>query len=232
MSASDEAARIRAEYERREREIGRDFYSLAKPPNLFTRQHQERAFLRAIDGAGMLPLAEKKILEVGCGLGQWISMFEELGARREHIAGIDLDAVRIDEAQRRYPAADLRAGDATKLPWADASFDLVFQSTVFSSILDGDMRTAVAGEMRRVLRPGGVILWYDLRYDNPGNKNVRGINARELRELFPGMRAELEAVTLATPIVRRIVPRFWLAAAALERLKLLNTHFVATLRER
>lgn len=231
MTANEtEAARIRAEYERREREIGRGFYALTKPSNLFIRHGQERALLRGLERAGALPLAEKRILEVGCGRGQWLGVFEDFGATRGKLAGIDLDAGRVAEAKERYPGADLRSGDATKLPWPDASFDLVFQSTVFTSILDAGVRAAIASEMLRVLAPGGAVLWYDFRYDNPGNAAVRGIGAREIEQLFAGCRVQLESATLAPPIARRLVPLSWLAAAGLERLRVLNTHLFGVIR--
>jgi SAM-dependent methyltransferase len=228
--AEAEAKRIRAEYERREREIGRDFYALTSPPNLFTRHGQERALLRGLARADALPLGDKRILEVGCGRGQWFSVLEDFGARRERLAGIDLDPGRIGEAQQRYAGADLRVGDATQLPWENCTFDVVFQSTVFSSILDPSVRRAVADQMMRVVRPTGVIVWYDLRYDNPRNRHVRGISAHEIRLLFGRFTVDLESVTLATPLARTLVARSWLAAAIIERLGVANTHYLGVAR--
>jgi SAM-dependent methyltransferase len=227
-----EAARIRAEYERREREIGRDFYALTSPPNLFARHGQERALLRGLRTANALPLESKRILEIGCGRGQWFGVFEDFGAVRQQLAGIDLDATRVGEAHARWPDADIRVGDATSLPWSDDSFDIVFQSTVFTSILDDEVRRACAREMLRVLARGGSIIWYDFRYDNPSNANVRGIPTREIAALFPSCTVNVEPVTLAPPLARRIVPHSWLLARGLERLRVLNTHLLAVIRAR
>lgn len=233
MTASEtEAERIRREYERRERELGRDYYALTNVPNLFIRQGQQRALLRGLTRAGLLPLRDCRLLEIGCGRGQWFSLFEDFGARRENLAGIDLDAARVGDARARYESADLRVGDATQLPWAAASFDLVFQSTVMTSILDAEVRASVASEMLRVLAPAGTILWYDFRYNNPANSSVRGVSGDEIATLFPGCAIELEPVTLAPPIVRRLVPRSWLLAAGLERLRVLNTHLLGVIRRR
>src|SRR5512139_1133820 len=131
-----EAKRILAENQRREREIGSGFYELTRPANLFLRHGQERALLGALESANLLPLADRRILEVGCGKGQWLSVFQDFGALQTSLSGIDVDQTRIDAARARFAAADLRVGDASHLPWADRSFDLVFQSTVFTSILD------------------------------------------------------------------------------------------------
>ena len=227
-----EAKRILAEYERREREIGRDYYSLTRPANLFVRHGQQRALLDALVRSALLPLNRRRILEVGCGLGKWLSVFEEFGARREQLSGIDLDAARIDETRTRFPHADLQVGDATQLPWADGVFDIVFQSLVFTSILDPNVRSAIAAEMLRVLAHDGVILWYDFRYNNPSNPNVEGVDASDIHRLFPKCGVHLERVTLAPPISRRLVPFSWLTASVVERLRLFNTHYFGVIRPR
>jgi len=227
-----EAERIRAEYQRREREIASDFYSLTRPANLFTRHYQQQGLLRALTRAGMLPLADRRILDVGCGRGGWLAMLDDFGARHENVAGIDLDPSRLEDAKRQFPKMDLRAGDAAQLPWETGTFDLVLQSVVFTSILDRAVRVMVAREMRRVLASGGALLWYDFRYNNPQNPNVRGIAPREIRELFPDCSVELERVTLAPPIARRLVPVSWFVATALEHLRVFNTHLFALIRPR
>ena len=71
---------------------------------------------------------------------------------------------------------------------ADGDYDLVMQSTMFASILDKQMKVQIAREMLRVLRLKGYILWCDFRVDNPSNPDVRGIRAKEVRDLFPTCR--------------------------------------------
>ncbi len=229
--AETETERILREYERREREIPADFYALSRPANLFSYQGQQRAVRAALERARAFPLESRQILDVGCGRGQWLSHFEVLGARRDNIAAIDLDPSRVVVAQERFPGADVRIGDAAHLPWDDSSFDLVTQSTVFTSILDAPVRAAVAAEMLRVLKPSGVIVWYDFLFDNPNNKNVRGVGRREVRQLFPDCTVHLCRTTLAPPLARRIVPVSWPLARFLEQLRLLNTHYLGTIRK-
>ena len=228
-----EADRIAAEYERRAREVPADRYSPASPAQLQHRQSRERAVLALLRSAGLLPLAGRRILDVGCGYGQWLADFETWGADRGALAGIDLLADRVEVARARLePGADLRAGDASSLPWAAESFDLVVQSTVFSSILDGGMRAAVAREMARVLAPGGAVLWCDFFVDNPRNPAVRGVRRGEIEALFPGFGCELRRTTLAAPLARVVAPRSQLAATLIEALRVLNTHYVGLLRRR
>jgi ubiquinone/menaquinone biosynthesis C-methylase UbiE len=228
-----EAERIRAEYERRAGEIADARYSPADPAALFIRQTVERASLSALRRAGLLPLTGRRIADVGCGGGQWLVDFETWGADRELLAGIDLVEERAEACGARLPGADVHAGDASALPWADRSFDIVLQSMLMSSVLDPAMRAAVSAEMARVLAPGGSILWYDFFVDNPRNASVRGIARRELGELFEGFEIDWRRTTLAPPLVRALVPRGASAlAGALQSLRLLDTHAIAVLRRR
>lgn len=225
MNHQAEQARILAEYARRTREIPADYYSLLRPVNLFRRHGVERALARGLTQAGLVSLDECRALEIGCGSGQWLSTLEEFGVRRENLAGIELDPTRQARCAARFAGADVRRGDARQLPWPDAHFSVVLQATVFTSILDPDLRRAVAREMLRVLQPGGCILWYDFLYNNPGNPHVRGVGRREIAGLFPGCRLRLRRITLAPPLAARLVPICWSAARLLEKLRLLNTHY-------
>jgi hypothetical protein len=85
--------------------------------------------------------------------------------------------------------------------------------------------------MLRVLKPDGVVVWYDFLFDNPRNANVRGVNAGEIRRLFAGCRLDLRRITLAPPLARRIVPLSWSLARFLEHLRILNTHYLSVIRK-
>ena len=186
-----------------------------------------------------MPLDGKWFLDVGCGAGLQLLEFETWGVRREDLAGLDLNDDRVRRARARLcssPAAggkgaDIRVADAVHLPWPNATFDVVHQSVVFTSIVDADVKKAVAAEMLRVLKPGGVVTWYDFLFDNPKNASVKRVGAREIRSLFPGCTVSLKRVTLAPPIARRLVPIAWLAAVLLEQMVFLNTHYLGIIRK-
>jgi ubiquinone/menaquinone biosynthesis C-methylase UbiE len=169
------------------------------------------------------------VLDVGCGYGQWLADLETLGAERRLLAGIDLVPERVEKARARLGGADIREGDASELPFEDGAFDLVLQSMMFSSILDASVKRRAAAEMARVLAPGGLVLWYDFFVNNPRNPNVRGVGRREVEELFPGFDLRWRRVTLAPPLLRALVPRLRPLAGALQGLRVLNTHALATL---
>ena len=230
MSA-DEADRIRAEYARRTSGTLEDRYEPTRPENVFSSQAIERASIDALRRARMLPLRERRILDVGCGYGQGLAGFDAWGADRADLAGLDLVAERAAAAARRFPEADVREGDATALPWPDGTFDIVAQSMMFSSILDADVRARAAAEMARVLRGGGVVLWYDFFVDNPRNDQVAGMRKREIARLFPGFELDLRRVTLAPPLARRIVPRSRPLGSLLEAVRMLDTHYIGTLQK-
>jgi len=226
-----ETERILAEYERRGQQLPRDRYCISRPVNQFFSQQTQRACLRALSRAGMFPLRGRRVADIGCGGANWLLVFAQWGVWPEDLAGIDLIPGRIESARKKIPAADLHSGDAERLPWPDESFDVVTQFVVFTSILSAEMRQQVAREMLRILRPGGMILWYDFRFKNPQNPSVRAMRAGEVRSLFPGCAIDLRRVTLAPPIARRVVPISWMTALFLEKIPFLRTHYLAAIHK-
>jgi ubiquinone/menaquinone biosynthesis C-methylase UbiE len=229
VTSQTETARILREYERRSETIPSGFYSLDQPANYFAHCQLARAIISLLDRRGLLPIKGKKILDIGCGTGNWLLEYLQWGAMPADLHGIDLDSARIAEARLRIQGATLQAGDASSLSFADNSIDLVSQFTVFSSILDDKMKRAVAAEMLRVVRPGGAILSYDLRVCNSANPAVREISLNEIRRLFPGLQLEARRITLAPPIARLIAPHSWITASVLERVSALCSHNLALL---
>jgi ubiquinone/menaquinone biosynthesis C-methylase UbiE len=231
MNLVTDLTRISAEYQRRARDIPSGFYSWAKPANLMMHQQAARGCIRMLDRASLFPLHGRRIADIGCGEGSWLLEFLQWGADPAALCGIDLMPERVDNARIRIPQADLRTGSASELPWPDESFDIVSQFTVFTSILDADLRRAVAAEMLRVLKPGGAALWFDFRFSNPRNSQVRGIQAAEIRSLFPGCPVALAPVLLAPPLARSIAGWSWPLAETLQGLPFLCTHYAGLIRK-
>jgi ubiquinone/menaquinone biosynthesis C-methylase UbiE len=229
--AGSDTIRIRAEYERRAREIPADFYAWSRPSNLLLHEHALRGCIPMLHRASLFPLREHRIADLGCGEGTWLLEFVQWGADPTALCGIDLSVDRIATARRRLPQADFRVGSASQLPWPDQSFDLVSQFTVFTSILDPALKQAIAAEMLRVLKPGGAVLWFDFRVNNPANPHVRGIPAREIRSLFAGCHVELASALLAPPLGRRIAGWSWPLAELLHSFPFLRTHYAGLIRK-
>ena len=222
--------RLRAEYLRREQRFaGQDIYTLFNLANLFIVQQRQRAVLALLRREGFYPLAKRRILEVGCGAGGVLHEFLSFGADPQYLYGVDLLDWRVTKAKALSPHLPLACADGQDLPYPDGCFDLVLQYTVFTSILDDNVKRRIAQEMRRVLKPNGLILWYDY-WLNPANPNAKGIRPTEVRALFPGACFSFHRITLAPPITRRLASRSWLACYVLERLRILNTHYLVAIR--
>jgi len=223
-----ERQRLRVEYQRRA-QINSDLYSPWQPAEIFFKSGRKAVAAAMLNEARVFPRTRDRCLEVGCGSGGWLADLISWGVRDSDLHGIDIDPVRIRRAKEIWSAADLRVGDAADLPWDDGTFSLVISSTVFTSVLDHDVRALIANEIVRVLAPGGALLWYDFAFDNPQNAQVRGIGRREIRKLFVQLAGNIRSVTLAPPLARLIVPRSWALATLLEAIPFLRTHLLAVL---
>lgn len=228
-----EEARLAAVYARRQETVPADRYTYFNRANLVMIQDREWRVLRLLTRHGWTSLTGKTILEIGCGAGPWLRDFVRWGAEPENVAGIDLLPDLIAEARRRCPeAVRLQCSSATATDFPDASFDLVLQSTVFTSVLDAASKRQLAAEMLRLVKPEGLILWYDFRVDNPWNRDVRGVNRAEIRDLFPGCDIDLRGATLAPPLVRLLAPYSFLACYLLAKIPFFCTHYVGAIRKR
>lgn len=147
--------------------------------------------------------------------------------------GIDLLEERIEAARATSPEMNWHVGSAHALSMAAASSDLILCFTVFSSILDDALCSAIAEEMWRVLAPSGFILWYDFTYNNPANRAVRGMPLSKVHSFFPkGSIVDVQRIMLAPPLARLIAPHAYWLARALERCKVLNTHLLVTIQKK
>jgi ubiquinone/menaquinone biosynthesis C-methylase UbiE len=229
-AADLEEARLRQVYARRAASAPR--YSWFDPGHLFMVQELERRMLEALRRHDMAFLPPKRILEVGCGNGYWLREFIKWGATPENLLGVDLLRERVAHARSLSPAGvTFKGGNGTRLDCADKSFDIVLQATVFTSIRDFAVRQKVAAEMLRVLKPGGVVLWYDFHVDNPHNSDVRGIKSKEVKKLFADCRIDLEKIILAPPLLRRLAPHTWLGCHLLSAIPWLCTHYLGTIQK-
>jgi ubiquinone/menaquinone biosynthesis C-methylase UbiE len=231
-AVEQEIERIRAEYQRRAASSelsGR--YSLFNEAALLQTHSLERHLLALLKRHACADFRNKKILDIGCGMGMQLQRFTAYGAKPSNLSGIDLLNARIEVARSLNPAIDWRTGSAHRLPYPDASFDVVTLFVVFSSILDSTLRKTIADEVWRVRKAGGLILCYDFAYSNPRNRAVEGISRRHILELFDrkGARYTFRRLTLAPPIARVITPRAYWLANTLEQLKFLNTHLLCVI---
>ena len=118
-------------------------------PKMLLQQRLERNGISASD------IANKKVLDSGCGGGRYSVAWRLLGAAP--VVGLDISPVNIDDASRRVEMADLdqvtfQAGNVLDLPFAENEFDIVFSNGVLHHTTDWEKGVS---ELVRVLKPGG-----------------------------------------------------------------------------
>ena len=99
-------------------------------------------------------LAGARVLEIGCGVGRYLEKLAELAPL---VVGLEYDLDRAREAARRLDHPRVVNAANERLPFADASFDLVLSNEVIEHVADD---RASAAEMVRVLARGGRIVLF------------------------------------------------------------------------
>lgn len=96
----------------------------------------------------------KDVLDVASGEGYGAALLANVSRR---VVGVEIDAACVAHARAAYVADNLEfiAGNAQSLPLPDATFDVVISFETLEHVRD---QGAFFGEVRRVLRPGGVLL--------------------------------------------------------------------------
>ncbi len=204
-SKENEISAIEERYQRRTNQSGQNYYNPLSASVYMASQELERILITKILTPNLSPLSEKTLLEVGCGHGINLLGFIKLGFKPENLTGNELLDERVTSARLKLPSKiNIIAGDATQLDVMKNKFDIVYQSTVFTSILDNDFQVKLANAMWSMVKPGGGILWYDFIYNNPRNPDVQGVPLKRIKELFPGASIQFYRTTLAPPISRRV----------------------------
>ena len=176
-------------------------------------------------------LKNKKILDVGCAGGNTVKLMMSLGANEKNIYGIDIRKNRIEHAKMMYPSAKFFKMDARNIKYPDNKFDFINIFTLFSSIKDSKSRKQISNEIQRVLKPNGLILYYDLRYANPINQNVVPIDQKEIDYMFPKMKKIIKLITVMPPLVRSLGAFTISIYPILSKISILRTHYIGLFRK-
>jgi ubiquinone/menaquinone biosynthesis C-methylase UbiE len=124
---------------------------------------RDRAYRSSVLDLASLAAGDS-VLDVGCGTGtQAVECWQRVWPAGA-VAGVDVSEKMLATARRKAERAgcdiDFREADATALPFADATFDIVTMTTVMHMIPEAGRRDCI-GEAGRVLRGGGRLLIID-----------------------------------------------------------------------
>lgn len=96
-----------------------------------------------------------KILDVGCGYGRTLSQLGENGYK--NLCGIDFSEKMIERGKKLNPKLDLSVMAGKNIPFDEKSFDCVILFAVLTCIIDNAEQEYLLSEIKRVLKPGGIL---------------------------------------------------------------------------
>lgn len=225
-----ELDRIRSVYEKYARDAGKQG---AWADGTAHRFQLERKWARIREGLrreALVP-SECRILDLGVFIGTDCPSLLQAGFRPEALIATDLNERSVRSARAKYRWLRALAGDGTKLPFRDEAFDVVYQSTMISSVLDASRRVAILKEAGRVLRSGGVFISYDMRYPNPWNRHTRPLGLAELRNAFAGWILSTESLTGIPQIIRPLSKVSLPLCRLVEAVPIFRSHLLAFARK-
>jgi len=178
-------------------------YAWHRPDIVLQQAMRARVLARMLADSLGTDLAHVHVVDVGCGTGGFLRQLIDWGATPAHLTGTELQQDRLDLAAPRT-ASGVRWHCGALSALGAGSANLIAAHTVFSSILDQEVRQQLAADMWRVLKPGGWSLVFDFRYNNPKNPHVRRVTRDELDSFWPGERQQYRTLLLAPPISRAL----------------------------
>lgn len=204
--------------------------SILEMGNLLMVQERERFLSRLLWKAGFRALDDLRAFEAGCSTGYNLRQLVQWGAHPRNVAGMDLDQVAVQYCHEHSPEIRVHHGSAEAIPEPAEHFDLSLAFTLFSSIPDEDVSHGIARELFRITRPGGLILVYDMRRDNPRNPDVHSIHSDDIRRWFPKCPLQTRSMTVAPPIARPVARYLPSLYEPLAEIPWLRTHAMYILR--
>lgn len=126
----------------------KEYWNQAADTKNFTTPFQAEAFEKYVTKEG-------HILDVGCGYGRTLDELYQTGYK--NLTGIDFSESMIRRGREQFPYLDLRIKQSSWIDLPDESMDAVILFAVLTCIRDNEEQQALIQEIRRVLKPGGIL---------------------------------------------------------------------------
>ncbi len=140
------------------------------PETVFTTPLRSDVFTPAVG-------RDAAVLDVGCGYGRTLAELDRLGYR--NLTGADRSRSLIERGRREYPRLDLRHQAAEALEFPAESFDAALLLAVLTCIPSDAEQRSLCAEIRRVLKPGGILYVNDFLINSDERNRLRYEAAQE-----------------------------------------------------
>lgn len=125
-----------------------EYWNRVSEKKEFTTPFQAEAFFKYVK-------KDSRILDVGCGYGRTLDELYHNGCR--NLTGIDFSSGMIERGKRQFPYLDLRVKEEERIALPDASVDAVILFAVLTCIRTDEEQERLLSEIRRVLKPRGIL---------------------------------------------------------------------------
>lgn len=125
-----------------------EYWNSVSEKKEFTTPFQAGEFEKCVSKSGI-------ILDVGCGYGRTLNELHEIGY--QNLIGMDFSEGMVRRGKTRYPYLDLRVKDGAQIDLPDESVDAAILFAVLTCICQASEQKALVQEIRRVLKPNGVL---------------------------------------------------------------------------
>ena len=166
MNVREELKKIELAYGARD-----EGYKRYNPYDFFTKDYvwtvfsEQSAFLDSLNYVGYRMDSHARILDIGCGDGRWGSLLLNWLPDSSYF-GVDLMQSRLQKGKTHFELNVLNAS-GSDLPFKNQAFDIVYHTTLFSS-LPVQIWPVFLAEIQRVTKHGGHFLWFDVETDRMG----------------------------------------------------------------
>jgi len=206
---TNESDKIRERYNRREglNNLKKSLNEILYIYNLTC--ERERCYTKLLYKHFDQDLSNISFLEVGAGFGNNLHFFLKSGLSPTQITANELIEKRLNVINQIFPNITIIPGNALEINSNIKKYDLILVSTVFTSILDDEYKKILAEKILSLLNEKGMIIFYDFIFNNPMNRDVKGIKIKEVKKLFnQAGKIKIKKVTIAPP-VGRVLGRYY-----------------------